>query len=222
MRKIAVLAAVSLVAGLVIVNASAPVHATPVATDSDSYQALGRIFPDPHACRADGSPWAKGTVCAVDFIQYQELEDGLDFLEKTFPDFVEVYTLHEDFKCNGKPAASKAEACDAFRSAGVPQTVQGTNTSERDRLPLKMVRITDESIPDKGKEYFVFPLSIHGIERAGAEGGTRAAEDLATWGACEKKSAPDYVDCEHEDNAAPHPLLEATPEKSLKAGTALK
>jgi hypothetical protein len=222
MRKIAVLVAVSLVAGLVIVNPSSPVHATPVGTDSDSYQTLGRIFPDPHACRADGSPWAKGTVCAVDFIQYQELQDGLDFLEKTFPDFVEVYTLHEDFQCNGKPAKSKAEACEDFQSAGVPQTVQGQNTSERDRLPLKMVRITDESVPDKGKKYFVFPLSIHGIERAGAEGGTRAAEDLATWGACEKKSAPDYVDCDHDDNKAPHPLLEATPDKSVKAGDALR
>lgn len=222
MRKIAIIAAVSLVAGLAILNTSAPVQATPVATDSSNYQTLGRVFPDPHACRADGSPWAKGTVCAVDFIQYQELLDGLDFLEETFPDFVEVYTLHEDFKCNGQPAQSKAEGCDAFKSAGIPLTVQGTDTSERDRLPLKMVRITDESVPDKGKKYFVFPLSIHGIERAGAEGGTRAVEDLATWGACEKKTAPDYVDCEHEDNAAPHPLLEATPEKSLNAGTALK
>ena len=98
----------------------------------------------------------------------------------------------------------------------------GSDTSERERLPLKLVRITDESVPDKGKEYFVYPLSIHGIERAGAEGGTRAAEDLATWGACEKKTAPDYVDCEHEDNKAPHPLLEATPEKSLTAGDVLR
>lgn len=222
MRKIAVFVAVSLLAGLVIVNASAPVLATPVATDADTYQTLGRVFPDPHACRADGSPWAKGTVCAVDFIQYQELVDGIDFLEETFPDFVEVYTLHEDFKCDGTPAPSKAAACDAFQSAGIPQTVAGTDTSERDSLPLKMVRVTDESVPDKGKKYFVFPLSIHGIERAGAEGGTRAVEDLATWGACEKKSAPDYVDCDHEDNAAPHPLLEATPEKSVTAGKALR
>ena len=222
MRKIAVVVAVSLLAGLVIVNTSAPVHATPVATDSDTYQTLGRVFPDPHACRTDGSPWAKGNVCAVDFIQHQELLDGIDFLEQTFPGFVEVYTLHEDFKCNGEPAESQEAACKAFRSAGVPQTIEGTDTSERDRLPLKMVRITDESIPDKGKKYFVFPLSIHGIERAGAEGGTRAVEDLATWGACEKKSAPDYVDCEHEDNEAPHPLLETSPQKSVTAGDALR
>ena len=76
--------------------------------------------------------------------------------------------------------------------------------------------------PEKNKKFFLFPLSIHGIERAGAEGGTRAAEDLATWGACEAGDVPDYVDCENEDNAAPHPLLEATPKKSITAGKALK
>jgi hypothetical protein len=30
-----------------------------------------------------------------------------------------------------------------------------------------------------------FPFSIHRIERAGAEAAVRAAEDLATWAACE-------------------------------------
>ncbi|HVF52822.1 MAG TPA: M14 family zinc carboxypeptidase [Actinomycetota bacterium] len=228
MRKLAVVVvAMVLVAGLTSAyGAEAPAAPAaplgPVATSAEEYQTLGRIFPDPHACRPDGSPWAKGTICAVDFIQYQELLDGLSFLEETFPKFVEVYTLHEDFKCNGQPVIGKEEGCDAFRSAGVPTTIQGSNTSERDRLPLKMVRITDESVPDKGKKYFIFPLSIHGIERAGAEGGTRAVEDLATWGACEKEKAPDYVDCTHEDNVAPHPLLEATPDKSVTAGLALR
>ena len=222
MRKLALSTAVVMIAGLAFFGDAPTAGASPVATNADQYETLGRIFPDPHACRPDGSPWAKGTICAVDFIQYQELIDGLAFLEDTFPDFVEGYTLHEDFQCNGRPAPSKEDGCKAFRSAGVPRTVQGSDTSERDRLPLQMLRITDESVPDKGKRYFVFPLSIHGIERAGAEGGTRAAEDLATWGACEKKTAPDYVDCAHEDNKAPHPLLEATPEKSLTAGVALR
>jgi hypothetical protein len=221
MRKTAMLCAVALIAvGVALIAPS--VRATPVATDPDTYELLGRVFPDPHACRADGSPWAKGTVCAADFIQYQELVDGIGFLEETFPDFVEVYTLHEDFRCDGTPAPTKKDACKDFRSAGIPQTVEGSETTTRERLPLYMVRITDESIPDEGKKYFVFPLSIHGIERAGAEGGTRAAEDLATWGACEKESAPDYVDCANEDNVAPHPLLEATPDKSITAGDALR
>jgi hypothetical protein len=225
MRKVSLLATVTLLAGLLVVGAGgvqSPAHATPVATDPQSYEALGRVFPDPHACRADGSPWAKGRVCATDFLQFQELIDGLGFLEETFKDFVEVYVLHEDFKCNGKPAPDKKQGCKDFLSAGVPQTVQGSDPNERLRLPLYMVRITDERISDKRKKHFVFPLSIHGIERAGAEGGTRAAEDLATWGACEKKSAPEYVDCGHEDNKAPHPLLEATPKKSLRTGNVLK
>ena len=45
--------------------------------------------------------------------------------------------------------------------------------------------MTDERVPEADKKLFAFPLSIHGIERAGAEAGVRAAEDLATWAACE-------------------------------------
>ena len=44
------------------------------------------------------------------------------------------------------------------------------------------MRVTDESVPDKNKRRYVLSLSIHGIERAGAEGGTRAIEDLVTAG----------------------------------------
>ena len=224
MRRVLVasLAVISLLAGL-----APPALSTPVAGSATEYQGLGRIFPDPHACNegAPGaSPFAKGTVCATDFIQFAELEKGIAFLEESFPRFVEVYQLDKDFNCQGKPVANEDAACKEFRSAGLPNTLpdgQGTGFS-RDRRPLYMVRITDESVANKGKKYFVFPLSVHGIERAGVEGGTRAAEDLATWGACEAKTAPDYVDCESEDNKAPHPLLEATPNKSLTAGEVLK
>ena len=45
---------------------------------------------------------------------------------------------------------------------------------------LITIRVTDESVPDAGKERYALSLSIHGIERAGVEGGTRAAEDLIT------------------------------------------
>ncbi|MDP9067025.1 MAG: hypothetical protein M3N53_01590 [Actinomycetota bacterium] len=219
---VACLVAISLLAFL-----ATPALSTPVAGSPPEYQALGRIFPDPHACNepAPGtSPFAKGRVCATDFIQFSELEKGIAFLEETFPRFVEVYQLDKDFDCQGKPVKNEDAACKEFRSAGLPNTLpeqQGTGFS-RDRRPLYMVRITDETVPNNGKKYFVFPLSIHGIERAGVEGGTRAAEDLATWGACEAKVAPDYVDCESEDNKAPHPLLEATPKKSLTAGSVLK
>jgi hypothetical protein len=222
MRKVALSIVVGLISALLFTAATQPALSTPVATDPQQYEILGRIFPDPHACRPDGSPWAKGNVCAADFIQYQEMVDGTRFLEKTFPSFVEFYTLHKDFRCDGGPARSKKDGCKDFRSAGVPQTTHDGEPLARERLPLYMVRITDESVPDKGKKHFVFPLSIHGIERAGAEGGTRAAEDLATWGACERKKVPDYVDCSHADNEAPHPLLEATPKKSIAAGKALR
>lgn len=201
--------------------------ATPVATSEEEYTVYSRVFPDPQGCQARTapySPFAKGRVCATDFLQFSEFEAGIAFLEETFPRFVKVYRLDEDFDCNGNPVSNPDRACKDFMSAGLPQTLpneQGSGFS-RDRAPLYMVRITDEKYPIKGKKHFVFPLSIHGIERAGAEGGTRAAEDLATWGACEAKAAPAYVDCTSPDNAAPHPLLEANPKKSITAGTALR
>ena len=43
-------------------------------------------------------------MCAVDFLQFQELQDGLAFLSEIegFGNFIEVYKLHEDFNCNGE------------------------------------------------------------------------------------------------------------------------
>lgn len=201
--------------------------ATPVASSAEEYTAYNRIYPDPQGCQprnAPYSPYAKGRVCATDFLQFSEFESSIQFLEETFPRFVKVYQLDEDFNCQGKPVGNPDKGCKEFRSAGLPQTLpdaQGSGFS-RNRMPLYMVRITDESVPDKNKKHFVFPLGMHGPERAGVEGGTRAGEDLATWGACEAKVAPDYVDCESEENKAPHPLLEATPKKSITAGKALR
>ena len=225
-RPIVAILVISLIAGGLFA-AAPPAGASPVATSVEEYTVYNRIFPDPHGCQARTapySPFAKGQVCAADFLQFSELEGGLAFLEETFPRFVKVYKLHESFNCEGKPVSNPDAGCPEFRSAGLPQTLPDGQTGGfgRDRQPLYMVRITDEKVPIKGKKHFVFPLSIHGIERAGAEGGTRAAEDLATWGACEAKVAPDYVNCEHADNVAPHPLLEATPEKSVTAGDALR
>jgi hypothetical protein len=89
-----------------------------------------------------------------------------------------------------------------------------------------MVRLTDERIPDTNKKFFSFPLSIHGIERAGAEAGVRVAEDLATWAYCEAVSAGDLqpngrTNCVAE-GTIPHPLLETTPGASVTAGDALR
>ncbi len=200
-------------------------HSTPVATSQEQYLAFGRIFPDPHGCHVGEpghSPWAKGRVCAVDFLQFGETGAGLRFLEETFPRFVKVYALHKDFDCSGSPVSKAEDGCKAFRSAGLPVTASSDGALQRARQPLYLVRITDEAVPDNHKEYFVFPLGMHGIERAGVEGGTRAAEDLATWAACEAKTAPDFIDCKSDQNKAPHPVLEATPKKSLTAGEVLR
>ena len=40
-------------------------------------------------------------------------------------------------------------------------------------------------LPIADRKHFAWSLSVHGIERAGIEGGLRAIEDLATWGANE-------------------------------------
>jgi hypothetical protein len=48
-----------------------------------------------------------------------------------------------------------------------------------------MLKVTDRnsSVPENKRLHFVYSGSIHGIERAGAEGSIRAAEDLVTWAA---------------------------------------
>ena len=244
MRRILAAAfAACLLAGLLVaavgLTSKKPAVATPVSNSDITYMANGRIFPDPHGCSngAPGtSPFAKGTTCAADFIQHDEMLTGLDFLEETFPSMTRFYRLSKDFQCNGEPAATPEDGCKRFLSAGLPvhnDTTPGGGEQppfSRDRRRLHMVRITDETapMPLKKRKWYVFPLSIHGIERAGVEGGLRAAEDLATWGACENLPAdqiPTYVQCDDEvtgTDAKPYPLLEATPAESLSAGDALK
>ena len=212
----------------VVFSNTQPALGNPVAEDETTYMLLGRVFPDPHGCHVGEpgfSPYAKGNVCATDFTQYNKMNKGSEFLEKTFPDFFKHYTLNRGFKCSGK--RKPGARCKAFKSAGLPVSFdENADTYVRERRALHMIRVTDESVPNKNKKYFVFPMSIHGIERAGVEGGLRAAEDLATWGACEADKAPDYVDCEGEvtgTEAKPFPLLESSPlKKSIDAGKALK
>ena len=105
---------------------------------------------------------------------------GVEYLETLFPQFVEFYELERDFG-DGSDCTSSTSNADLC-SAGLPQP--GV-PSGRERADLYLLRVTDERVPDTDKKFFTFPLSIHGIERAGAEAGVRAAEDLATWAACE-------------------------------------
>ena len=196
----------------------------PVATDAAAYELCGRVFPDPHAywpapAQAPArSPFAKGNAaCASgDFLSYSDMVNGVEYLETLFPQFVEFYELERDFG-DGSDCTSSTSSADLC-SAGLPQ--QGVPAA-RERSSLYLLRVTDERVPDADKKFFTFPLSIHGIERAGAEAGVRAAEDLATWAACEAGMAAAPVQCAKE-GAIPHPLLETTPDESVTAGDALR
>lgn len=157
-RSLSSVLVLAMVAAIMLAGPPLRAVATPVATDAATYELYGRVFPDPHGCvtgQPGKSPYAKGNVCATQFIQFSELLPGLQFLESMFPEFMDVYEVGE--------------------SVGIP-----TTSRERQRNKLYAVRVTDERASG-AKKRFGFSLSIHGIERAGAEGGTRAIEDLVTW-----------------------------------------
>ena len=225
-RLAALLGAVVLLALLV---PASPSRAFPVASDDVSYTGCGRVFPDPQAYwpsptqAPTQSPWAKGnaTCKAVDFLGWQETLDGLNFMaDSLFPEFVEVYNLAEE---GGRFDDVIDQANGDGMSAGL-----ATNDLGRDRSPMYLVRVTDEEdtgIPIEEREHFAYTLSIHGIERAGIEGGIRAIEDLATWASCEKYGDADSPANCAQENAGPdnpHPILETMPEDSITAGEALK
>jgi hypothetical protein len=222
-KLVRVAAALACVAAVLLVSPTTG-GGTPVATTAELYSVCGRVFSDPHAywpapAQAPGrSPFAKGNAaCAsVDFLRYGDMVAGVEFLETLLPRYVELYQLERDFGDGSDCATSisNQDLCSAgLPKAGVP--------AGRDRANLYILRITDESVPDTNKKFFTFPLSIHGIERAGAEAGVRAAEDLATWAACENGGAPAVVSCARE-GAMPHPLLETAPAESVTAGDALR
>jgi hypothetical protein len=170
-------------------------EATPVATSQAQYLALGRVFPDPLAgCSIIAppcSPNAKGNVPATQFLQYTEFVDALTFMNSKpeWQRYLEVLVL--DGKIGDGAGTTPGSAMfpgntlskleftpkPEYVSAGLP-----TTTLERKKSDLIVVRVTDETVPDSAKKRYVLSLSIHGIERAGAEGGTRALEDLVTAG----------------------------------------
>jgi hypothetical protein len=213
-RKISMLVATALIAAIPAVGSvqHAGAAPNPVATTEAEYQAYGRVFPDPHGCLAYGvpdsdgngvkdtprgiSPWAKGRMCADQFLQYQEVIEGAKFLESRFPEFIDVIRLDQAYDNPN------------FRSAGIPRGAViedgEAKVLGRDRRPLYMIKVTDStsSIPEREREHFVYSLSIHGIERAGVEGGVRAIEDLVTWAACE---VPDHADAPPCADEGPFP-----------------
>ena len=157
--------------------APAKTTAVPAATTDALYNAFGRVFPDPQGCTKGtplSSPWAKGKVCALNFLGFDETVAGLAYLEQKFPRFAKLVNLREL-----KSTVPEFANLD-MQSAGLP-----TTTLQRDRKDLYVFVVTDRDSPiayaDRGR--FAYSLSIHGIERAGIEGGIRAAEDLVTWAA---------------------------------------
>ena len=168
---------------------TAQASATPVATDDASYAFLGRVFPDPMAgCQNNGKPPcdpnAEGNVPASQFIGIDEFQDALRFMNQrpAWRRYMEVWALdgHMGDGASGGmfPGNNRSPEFDPkaeYVSAGLPTTGAGRRKSD-----LMVVRVTDESVPDRGKKRYALSLSIHGIERAGAEGGTRAMEDLVT------------------------------------------
>jgi len=184
-----------LIAALMSVTVPAGVPAValpnPVATSDAEYAAFGRVFSDPQGCLVadtdgDGvndvvpagvSPWAKGNMCMGQFVTYQEAIDGSLYLASRYPRFLQVIRLDEAYDNPN------------FMSAGIPRAFAledgVVKPIDRDRRPLYMLKITDSDspIPEPMRLHFAYGMSIHGIERAGAEGGLRAMEDLVTWAA---------------------------------------
>ncbi len=203
-RALTVGIAAMILAGLAPLTSSAPALAGPVANTDAAYLACGRVFPDPQAYwaptvaedtphpGAGTSPYAKGNAeCAArTFMTYNEAISGLDYLDRrtdTGP-FIELI----DITTSTDPRITEVvdeELGDGW-SEGLP-----TATGALDKAPLYLVKVTApeddvlvegvETIPEAERDHFVWSLSMHGIERAGVEGGVRAIEDLATWGATE-------------------------------------
>lgn len=215
LRRTMLLALAALLAVTTLVAAPPAARATPIATTDAEYGQYGRVFPDPQGGMQGApntSPYIQGNVPAVDFIQYQEAREGLAFLEtvdpadfpalypdggRPFGEFIERQTLSEDYADVLKDLAADGN------SAGVPNT-----DSTRTRFPLTLVKVTDEEspVPEADRFHYVYSLSMHGIERAGVEGGIRAIEDFVTFAS----TTPDA------------PLLELDPTRSATWGETLE
>jgi hypothetical protein len=204
-RHLAALLVVALVLAVAPLAAQPdPAFAGPVADTPETYGLCGRVFPDPQAFwlpelgeagtphpGAGTSPYAKGNApCAArTFISYDEAIRGLTFLADelaTTRDFVDIIDIS---RSDAYDEVLQEELGDGY-SEGI-----GLTDGTRDQVPLYLVKVTAPEgvqvvpdvapVPEAERDHFVWSLSVHGIERAGAEGGIRAIEDLATWAATE-------------------------------------
>src|SRR3954454_8705135 len=186
---------------------AAPALATPVATDDGSYAVLGRVFPDPMGgCSSSStpcSPNAQGNLPATQFIGIDEFIDALKYMNQKpeWQRYMEVWPLDgkiDDSAGSGEAGTDEQAAFPGnnlgsfeftpkpgFTSVGLPTPDLSRRTSD-----LIAVRVTDETVPDTNKKRYALSLSIHGIERAGAEGAIRAMEDLVTSFTTQKNGQP--------------------------------
>ncbi|MDQ3940181.1 MAG: hypothetical protein M3238_02395, partial [Actinomycetota bacterium] len=105
------------------------------------------------ACGGRIFPEAETTVS---FVQHDngEFLGGIEALERDYPRFVRVRKFAD---------------------------VLGPKAVSFEGRDIWLVEITDFDVPEKNKIPVVVSLSVHGLERAGLEGGVRYMEDLARW-----------------------------------------
>jgi hypothetical protein len=134
--------------------------ATPVAKTEAEREQLGRVFPEP--------------MNSTDFINHgprngpSEIRDGLSLLDKVYPNYVQFTTMDRELNDpnafslgpDGKPPWDPADT--------------------KDGLPFYVMKVTDESVPDRDKAY-VLLLNAHPAEPCGQEGDPRFLEDLLMW-----------------------------------------
>jgi hypothetical protein len=151
----------SLILGLLPLS---PAAATPVCTDG--YEGGpprelcgGRVFPEAHQTQdyVQFSP---------DLTGFREFQHGMEYLESLYPRWMEVFTLRAHFEEDDAVSVGP----DGIRSYADNDTDDGHD--------IFIIKVTDEDVPDDGKETLLYSLSIHGDEKGGIEGGVRAVEDL--------------------------------------------
>jgi hypothetical protein len=165
LRHVRLALAVVMATSALLLSASAA-SATPVCTNGymggpDADLCGGRIFPE-----ADN---------AIDYVQYlpdpatgfREFQHGLEYLAQQYPRWVSVFTLSDYYQ--DEDAVSMGP--DGNRSYDADDTDDGYD--------IWVIKLTDHSISDEGKENLFYSLSVHADEIGGREGGLRALEDLA-------------------------------------------